>query len=219
MAQRVVQVWDGWVRLVHWSIVLLLIVSFTTARLHWMDWHMRSGYAVLTLVLFRLAWGFVGSDTARFTRFLRSPLEGLHHLLHFRRREPDTEVGHNAAGGWMVLVMLALLATQATTGLFTYDQIFTYGPLARQVSEEWRDRLSSVHVANFNFILAAVVLHILTVAAYRAVKGHRLVAAMVTGRKNLPASVPAPRIASPWLAATLLLASASSVFWISRFGD
>jgi cytochrome b len=131
---------------------------------------LRSGYAVLTLMLFRLAWGIVGSDTARFSRFLRSPLEALRHLLHFRRREPDVEAGHNAAGGWMVLVMLGLLTAQAATGLFTYDQIFTYGPLARQVSEEWRDRLSSIHIFNFNLILAAVALHILAVILYRVVK-------------------------------------------------
>lgn len=219
MTERSIKVWDGWVRLVHWSIAILLVVSFATARLHWMDWHMRSGYAVLTLVLFRLLWGLVGSDTARFSRFLRSPVEAFRHLLHFPRREPDAEVGHNAAGGWMVLVLLGLLAIQAGTGLFTYDQIFTYGPLARQVSEEWRDRLSSIHIFNFSLILAAVALHILAVVAYRAVKGHRLVAAMVSGRKTLPAHVAPPRLGSPWLALPLLVASSALVSWISSFAD
>jgi cytochrome b len=219
MAERSVVVWDGWVRLVHWGIAALLVVSYATARLHWMDWHMRSGYAVLTLVLFRLAWGFVGSDTARFERFLRSPLEGLRHLREFRRREPDVEAGHNAAGGWMVLALLGLLAVQAGTGLFTYDQIFTYGPLARQVSADWRDWLSSIHLANFDLILAAVVLHVVAIVAYRYVKGHRLVAAMVSGRKTLPAHVGQPRLGSPWLALTLLAASAALVSWISSFGD
>lgn len=219
MSERSVVVWDGWVRLVHWAIAVLLVVSYATARLHWMDWHMRSGYAVLTLVLFRLAWGFVGSESARFRHFLRSPVEALRHLRHLRRREPDAEAGHNAAGGWMVLVLLGLLATQAVTGLFTYDQIFTYGPLARQVSEGWRDWLSSVHILNFNFILAAVALHILAIVAYRAVKGHRLVAAMVSGRKTLPAHVPAPRLGSHRVALGLLAAAGLLVFGISRFGD
>lgn len=219
MAQRWVLVWDGWVRLVHWAIVVLLVVSYITARLHMMDWHMRSGYAVLTLVTFRLAWGLVGSDTARFARFLRWPLEGLRHLRDFPRREPDVEAGHNAAGGWMVLGLLGLLTAQAGSGLFTYDQIFTYGPLAREVSTELRDRLSSFHIWNFNLILGAVALHVVAVVLYRVVKGHRLVAAMVSGRKLLPAEVPAPRVGNPALAAGLLAASAGLVFWISRFGD
>ena len=113
-----VRVWDGWVRLVHWSIVLLIGLSWWSIETGRMRIHYLSGYAVLTLVLFRIGWGFVGSDTARFGRFLRSPVVALRHLLHFRRPEPDREIGHNAAGGWMVLVLLALLLAQPLTGLF-----------------------------------------------------------------------------------------------------
>ena len=65
------------------------------------------------MLLFRLIWGFIGSDTARFSHFLKSPLAALRHLLHLARREPDTEAGHNAAGGWMVIVLLALLACRS----------------------------------------------------------------------------------------------------------
>lgn len=216
---REVTVWDPWVRLVHWGIVILLAASWITARLHWMDWHFRAGYAALTLLLFRLAWGIVGSDTARFARFLKSPLAALRHLSHLARREPDAEVGHNAAGGWMVLVLLGLLLAQAVTGLFTYDQIFTYGPLARQVSEEWRDALSSWHVFNIDLLLVAAALHVLAVALYRVAKGHRLTRAMVTGRKALPAGVPVPRMGSPLLALALLGASAALVACVAALGD
>lgn len=128
-------------------------------------------------------------------------------------------MGHNAAGGWMVLVLLGLLLAQAVTGLFTYDQIFTYGPLARQVSEATRDAASSWHVFLVNIILAAVALHVLAVVLYRVVKGHRLARAMVTGRKTLPAEVPAPRIGSPALALALLALSAGVVAAIAWFGD
>ncbi len=219
MAGREVVVWDPWVRLVHWGLVVLLATSWVTARLHWTEWHFRAGYAALTLLLFRVAWGVVGSDTARFSRFLRSPVAALRHLAHFRRREPDAEVGHNAAGGWMVLVLLALLLAQAITGLFTYDQIFTYGPLARQVDEGLRDALSSWHVFIINVILGAVALHVLAVVLYRLVKGHRLARAMVTGRKTLPGEVPAPRIGHPLLALALLAGSAGVVAFIASFGD
>ena len=107
---RQVKVWDGWIRLVHWSIVSLIAVSWVSMRTGNVQVHYLSGYTVLTLLLFRIAWGVVGSDTARFSRFLRSPLAALRHLGGFRRREPDTEIGHNAAGGWMVLVLLGLLS-------------------------------------------------------------------------------------------------------------
>ena len=77
-----------------------------------MELHFLSGYSIIALLLFRVAWGFVGSETARFSHFLKSPLAALRHLARLHRREPDTEIGHNAAGGWMVLVMLVLLAVQ-----------------------------------------------------------------------------------------------------------
>ena len=75
----------------------------------WIDQHVRCGYAMTTLLLFRLIWGFAGSDTARFARFLKSPVAAWQHLADCPRGEPDHEIGHNAAGGWMVLLMLGLL--------------------------------------------------------------------------------------------------------------
>lgn len=107
-----IKIWDGWVRLVHWSIVILIPVSYLTARAHRMDWHMLSGYTLLTLVTFRILWGLVGSEPARFVKFLRSPFAALRHLARARREDgPDRELGHNPAGVWMVVVLLGLLLT------------------------------------------------------------------------------------------------------------
>ncbi|MCK8786362.1 cytochrome b/b6 domain-containing protein [Roseomonas sp. NAR14] len=213
-----VKVWDGWVRLFHWSIVLLVGASWLTYEKGWMELHLLSGYVILALLLFRVAWGFVGSDTARFARFLRSPLAALRHLGEFRHRGPDTEIGHNAAGGWMVLVMLGLLLFQAGTGLFSNDQVFTSGPLARFVSGETSDRLSGLHARNFNLILAAVALHVLAVLAYALLRRHDLVRPMVTGWKKLPAGAVAPRLGRPALAAGLLAGSAAIVWLIASLG-
>ncbi|WP_035713195.1 cytochrome b/b6 domain-containing protein [Azorhizobium doebereinerae] len=210
---RWVKVWDAPTRLFHWSLVLLVAGAYATAELGLIDWHFRVGYAILALLLFRLAWGFLGSDTARFARFLASPLEALRHLAHFTRRGPDTEIGHNAAGGWMVLVMLALLLFQAGSGLFSNDEVMAEGPLAKFVGSAWSDRISGWHVFNFNLILALVGLHVLAVLAYAAVKRHDLVRPMVTGMKRLPAGLPAPRMASAALAAGLFLAAAA-IAWV-----
>lgn len=125
-----IRVWDAPTRLFHWAIVLLLCTSWVTQHENWMSLHFLSGYSMLTLLLFRLLWGFIGSDTARFSHFLHSPFAALRHLARLHRREPDIEIGHNAAGGWMVLLLFALLAVQVATGLCANDDGNNQGPLA-----------------------------------------------------------------------------------------
>ncbi len=215
---RQVKVWDGWVRLVHWSIVLLLGLSWWSIQTGRMQLHYLSGYTILALVLFRIGWGFVGSDTARFSQFLRSPLAALRHLREFRRRELEPEIGHNPAGGWMVLILLLLLLAQPLTGLFANTGYGDYGPLAKSVSEETSDWLTGLHHRNFKLILAAASLHILAVAAHALLKGQNLVRPMLTGRKPLPATATPPRLGSPLHAAALLGAAALLVYGISRLG-
>ncbi len=209
---RWVRVWDAPTRLFHWSVVLLLITSWTTQEQGWMGLHLLSGYTLGALLLFRLLWGLFGSETARFRRFLRSPLEGLRHLRHFGRREPDTEVGHNAAGGWMVLALLGLLAAQVLTGLCANDDVLTQGPLADRVGKDWSDWLTGLHGRVFLVIEFAVLLHVLAVLAYAAVRGHDLVRPMLTGWKHLPQETRPPVLRSSWLA-LLLLALAAGTAW------
>ena len=207
------RVWDFPTRAFHWLLVLALPASWASMKLNLMDLHMAIGHAVLALLLFRWAWGFVGSDTARFGRFLVNPLRGLRHLRHLGRREPDTEIGHNAAGGWMVLAMLLLLSVQVCAGLCANDGGGSEGPLAKYVGDTWSDRLSFVHEVTFNLILAAVALHLVAVAAYAVLKRQNLVRPMFTGKKRLPAAMRAPRMASPWLALAIL-AVAGVLAWL-----
>ena len=212
------RVWDAPTRLFHWAIVLLLIVSYVSVETDFMPIHYWSGYIVMTLLLFRLVWGLVGSETSRFRQFLRSPAAAFAHLAAFRSREPDGEIGHNAAGGWMVLVMLAALLLQVTTGLFAGDPIEGGGPFVDQVARPTQTLLNRVHDWNFNLILALVVLHVLAIGAYAAVKRHDLVRPMVTGKKRLPATMRQPRFASPALAAAVLAAAAVFVWGLLRLG-
>jgi cytochrome b len=213
------RVWDLPVRLFHWTLVILIFVSWLTQELGRMDLHKLCGYTIMALLLFRLAWGFVGSDTARFSKFLRSPLAAFRHLGQLHRREPDTEIGHNAAGGWMVLVMLGMLAVQVGSGLFSNDDVLTEGPLAHFVSKETSDWLSHVHSVNFKLIEAVIVLHVLAIATYALLKGHNLVRPMITGKKRMPGATRAPRMASPLLAIVILAiaggAVAAMVRWLS----
>ena len=217
-ARRVVprilmRVWDAPTRLFHWGIVLLVAFSWFSSQRHWMQLHFLSGYTILAALLFRVAWGFVGSETSRFRRFLRSPVEGFRHLARFGWREPDNEIGHNAAGGWMVLVLLGVMFVQVGTGLFSNDEIDSKGPLAHLVADGTSDWLSGIHIKNFNILLAAMAMHVLAVLAYAVVKRHDLVRPMVTGRKRLPANFRQPRFASPALAVGLMML-AGAIVWV-----
>jgi cytochrome b len=211
-----IRVWDPWVRLVHWAIVLLLPFSWWTAETGRFDLHFLSGYTILALVIFRIAWGLVGSDTARFSQFLKGPGAALRHLAHLRERAIPVEAGHNAAGGWMVLVLLLLLLTQATLGLFADDEVLSTGPLARRVDGAASALATSVHVRVFWVIVACAVLHVAAVALYRRL-GRNLVRPMVTGMLEVPPGerIAAPRIGHPVLALALLAASSGFVWWIT----
>ena len=206
------RVWDAPTRLFHWAIVVLIAVSYFSMKFDQVEIHYLSGYTILTLLLFRLCWGIFGSETSRFRQFIRSPLAGLRHLAEFTKREPDREVGHNAAGGWMVLFMLLILAVQVGTGLFAGDPVDGGGPFVDQIASASQKWLSRIHRFNWNIILAMMVLHVVVILAYAIVKRHDLVRPMVTGKKRLPATTRQPRFVSP-VFAVLIVAGAGMLVW------
>jgi cytochrome b len=217
------RVWDLSTRLFHWTLLLALVFAYASISLAegpyaglMMRVHVICGETVLGLLLFRILWGLFGSDTARFSHFLHNPLAALRHLAQFRRREPDLQVGHNAAGGWMVLLMLLLIAAQVGTGLFANDDGNTTGPLAQLVSKPLSDQLSKLHGINFNILAAAAALHVLAVLLYAVIKGQNLVRPMLTGKKRLPAATHAPRMANPWLAGLTMAVAAGVTVLIAR---
>ena len=207
-ASRPVKVWDLPTRIFHWSIVLLVFASWLTNRLNQMDLHFLSGYTLMGLLIFRLIWGVLGSETSRFRDFLSTPADAFDHLRHLFVRELDQEVGHNAAGAWMVLALLALLVVQVVTGLCSNDDVMMEGPLAKYVGKDLSDRLGTIHSINFKLIELAVLAHVCAVLAYAVFKRQNLVWPMITGIKRLPASIRAPRMASPLLAATAIASAA-----------
>lgn len=206
-----VKVWDAPVRLFHWSIVILVAFSYATARLGWIEWHFRSGYTILGLVLFRIVWGFVGSDSARFGSFVRGPRAVLEHLTEVLKGKAEGEPSHNPAGALMVVALLGLLLFQAVSGLFSNDGIFVEGPLARFVSGAMSERITGWHALSFDIILIAVIVHVAAVVFYAVVLKQNLVRPMITGRKALDPGSATPRIASPLLAAAILAVTGGAV--------
>jgi cytochrome b len=160
--------------------------------------------------LFRLLWGFFGGETARFSGFLSAPRTVFQHLKHSFRREPDHQVGHNPAGGWMVVLLLALLLVETLTGVYVANDIADEGPLTEIVPARAADAIASAHAIVWDALLAAIVLHVLAIAGYAAVKGQNLLRPMVMGTKVLPANVATPRAGSPARAGLLLLACAAA---------
>ena len=173
------RVWDLPTRLFHWALVVLVSFSVVTVKLGglWMDWHMRSGYAILALVLFRFVWGFAGNRYARFSTFVRPPAV----IVGYLRGQVDHGAGHSPLGALSVLAMLVVLLTQASTGLFANDGSFTEGPLARLVSSALGERLSTVHRWGEWAIYGLVGLHLAAVAYYSAFRSLGLVRPMITG--------------------------------------
>lgn len=186
-----VRVWDMPTRVFHWSLVALVVASYLTGEV-WrgfgMQWHMYSGYAVLTLLVFRVAWGLVGTRHARFADFLYAPARTWAYLADLVRGRRRAVAGHNPLGGLSVLAFLGVLLAQAGSGLFASDDIFVEGPLAGLVSGEVVDAMTSVHHVAFDMLVGLVVLHILAIVFYEGVVGQRLVRAMIVGTKRATAA-------------------------------
>jgi cytochrome b len=209
-----IRVWDLPTRIFHWALVLLVVFSFASGKIggDLMKWHLRSGYTILTLVLFRIAWGMVGSETARFAHFVRGARAVAAYGRATLARMHPAIVGHNPAGGWMVVLMLAALAFQAASGLFSDDEIATQGPLAAKVSEAMVSRMSSLHSANQWLLVALAALHVIAIAVYRLKWDVRLVAPMIHGRMAAAPGIAEPRHRPVWLAAAVLALCAGAVY-------
>jgi cytochrome b len=209
----VVTVWDWPVRLVHWLLVALVATSWITSEIggNAMTYHMWSGYTILALVLFRIVWGFVGSTHARFGSFVRGPGAVMRYAAELAAAGSARYLGHNPLGGWSVLLMLALLLLQASTGLFANDEIATEGPLASHVSGDTSSLLTTIHRYNFYVLLTLICLHLAAVLYYLLVKRQNLIGPMITGRKHVQPAVAQPSSASSWLALALLVAAGGVV--------
>lgn len=210
-----VAVWDWPVRLFHWALVALLAGSWASAQagVEYMQWHIRCGYGVLSLVLFRLVWGLWGSFSARFVSFVRGPRAVLAYARAWVSRQPQHYLGHNPLGGWMVLALLVLVLVQAGSGLFANDDIFTEGPLYGLVGKDTSDLLTFIHKRNFNLLLLAAGLHVAAVLLYLW-RGDNLLKAMFTGRKPAGVYEDRPGVMAPLWWAVMCLALAATGVWL-----
>ena len=170
------RVWDLPIRLFHWSLAVSVVGSLASVKLGAMEVHGYFGLFTLSLLIWRLLWGLLGSGPARFTSFVVSPMTTLRYL-----REPWLVLGHNPLGAWSVLALLGLVLLQAVTGWGTSDEIAFDGPLVRHLSEDWVSILGSIHLATEPVLFGLVGLHVLAIVYYARVKKKALLPAMIHG--------------------------------------
>ena len=212
----VVKVWDLFVRLSHWLIVLLVISAWLSA--HYGDveykWHTWNGYTVFVLVLTRLIWGIVGSTSARFSQFLTFPKTVLFYLLDLVKGKSTNYLGHNPAGGWMVIVILFVLLAQAITGLFSSDDIINEGPFVYYVSGDVVALMTGWHHFFFDLLIVLILLHISAVLYHQIIKKEKLIMAMIHGRKPFISKHEPPFVFRPFYFAVLIFLIIVFIFWI-----
>ncbi|SCY97780.1 cytochrome b/b6 domain-containing protein [Microvirga guangxiensis] len=169
---KTVRVWDPFVRIFHWSIVVLFAAAFATGdEIEWL--HIRIGYAIAALVALRIVWGFVGTRHARFGDFVRSPGEIATYSGQALRFRAPRHLGHNPAGGAMVVALLVLVAGIAATGFAMITDAFW--------GSQW---LEDLHEGLGYTTMGLIALHVAGVVFSSLEHGENLVRAMITGRKR-----------------------------------
>jgi cytochrome b len=217
-----VRVWDLPTRVFHWALVAFGLISVVTGYIGGalIEWHARSGLAVLALLLFRLVWGLVGGHWSRFGRFLYSPRATWAYLKG--SRDPDHLVGHNPLGALSVWALLLVLLAQVGSGLISDDEISFTGPLNRWVSSRWSLAATWYHKEVGQWLLIGlVVLHVVAVMYYLWVKKDNLVRPMFRGDKMVATPVPSSRddLRSRLLGAAILAVSAAVAAWVAGLGN
>lgn len=184
--EDLIKVWDLPVRVFHWSLVLAFSLAYLTED-DILIVHTLAGYTVAGLVAFRLFWGVVGSRHARFSDFVRPPGEILAYLKDITAFRAKSYLGHNPAGGAMIIALLISLILTTVTGLAVYGAKEMAGPLAEAmagVSPFVGDLFEAIHEFFAHFTLLLVVLHIVGVILASLQHGENLVCAMFTGYKQ-----------------------------------
>ena len=212
-----VRVWDLPTRVFHWALALCIVGLIITGNVggNAMVWHFRIGLTVLALLMFRLVWGIVGGRWSRFAAFIYSPGSIVNYVRG--RGKPEHSIGHTPTGAGSVFALLALLLAQVASGLVSDDEISSSGPLTRFVSNATVNLATNYH-KNIGkwIILALVVLHLVAIIYYTWRK-HKLVAAMVSGDKQLaaPAADSRDDTASRVAAAAIFGMCVVFVMWVA----
>lgn len=212
-----IKVWDLPTRLFHWTLFLSVFFMWFSADQGgaWLQWHLRVGVGILVLLIFRLIWGVIGSDTARFTQFVKGPSQIKRYLKN--EISEQEQPGHNPLGALMVIALLAALLFQVATGLFSSDNnSYLYNGYLQHLIGSAGSTARMIHITFFNLLLALVCVHIVVVWLYLLIKKHNLIRPMITGIKTIAEPVPQLRFTSSAVALLIVIILALAIYGISR---
>jgi len=198
MSETGVQVWDVFIRVFHWSLVFFFVLTYVTGE-ELETVHAYAGYIIIILLALRLVWGLVGTRYARFTSFIYSPKTIKAYLKSLLSKNPKHYLGHNPAGGAMVILLLIFLSLTSWSGLKAYEAEGK-GPLAsigmslisvaqadddnghkgKRGGDFWED----IHEVAANFTLFLIFFHIVGVLISSVLHKENLVRAMISGKKR-----------------------------------
>ncbi|MBK6971848.1 MAG: cytochrome b/b6 domain-containing protein [Sterolibacteriaceae bacterium] len=200
---RRILVWDLPTRIGHWLLAGSFALAWLTAESEsWRNVHVASGYLFGAVIAFRLVWGFVGTRYARFTQFVKSPRAAWQYLMSLPGSWPQHTVGHNPAGGWAIVALLALGAISVVSGWLSFNEI------GGELFEELHEGASTA-------ALAVVLIHLVGVATGSLVHRENLVASMFSGYKRGAASA-AIAGARGWAALVLVIWTSAVVTFLMR---
>ena len=185
-SQSQIKIWDLPLRIFHWTLVSCFLIAYITED-DFMTVHSYAGYTIIALLLFRLIWGFIGSKHARFTDFVCSPATVIAYLKDVMSNKATRYMGHNPAGGAMVIALLVSLLLTTVTGLAAFATEEGLGPLVGLMDSTPNfifDAAEDVHEFFANFTVVLIAFHIAGVVITGFAHKENLVRAMFTGYKT-----------------------------------
>ena len=199
-------VWDLTIRLIHWYFPAAIGVMWWSGEQGRMEIHSLVGYSLLILVLTRIVWGFIGSESARFRHFVRGPGEIWRYLV-----SGGAYSGHNPLGALSVIVLLALLVSQTVSGTMSSDDILFEGPFAYW-AQDWSGAVADWHETNWRLLQGLIALHLMAVGWYQWKKRQPMVQTMIRGRSEARFSATAPK--PLWLSLMTASILSGALWWL-----
>ncbi|MFD2168055.1 cytochrome b/b6 domain-containing protein [Thalassotalea euphylliae] len=173
------RIWDYFTQIYHTSQLILLALLWYTGTEGDFETHFICAYLMLALWITRMIWGVIGSETNQFHKFIKSPVTAFKWLKQPHKPHP----GHNPITGYMVIALIISLGIQLFTGLFATDDVFAEGPFIYSVSEDFAEKMDSLHHSNFDILLALIGIHVIA-AIIHSWRGDNVIKTMLTGKSD-----------------------------------